>query len=130
MRPLSEISTNLDLGPDGAWTTRAVSPVSYPETGNDFCFAIEDASFWFRHRNQCILRAVRLLPPSGPIFPVRYRRLPGAVERARADREVSSPTANRVLEFPTARERRRLRHRRVSRFGGSCLVVGRKPLQP
>jgi SAM-dependent methyltransferase len=280
MRPLSEISTNLALGPDGVWTTRAVSPVSYPEIGNELCFAIEDSSFWFRHRNQCILQAVRLLPPSGPIFDVgggngfvaralqdagfevvlvepgphgsanalgrgirhvvraafgdagflpgsipaiglfdvlehiadpqaflaslarclppggriyvtvpasqwlwsrededaghfrRYsladlsrafeesgfaveyathffgfvplptllRRVlpyrlglaakPGAVERARADHEVSSPIANRALEFLTARELRRLRLRRVSRFGGSCLAVGRKALNP
>jgi SAM-dependent methyltransferase len=70
MRPLSEISTNLDLSPDGVWTARTVSPVSYPESGNDIYFAIEDSSFWFRHRNAFILEAARLFPPPGTIFDI------------------------------------------------------------
>jgi SAM-dependent methyltransferase len=279
MQSLSEISTSLDLGPDGVWTTRSVSPVSYPEAGNDLYFAIEDSSFWFGHRNHCILEAARLLPPPGPIFDVgggngfvaralqdagwdvvlvepgprgaanavrrgvrhvvraafgdagflpgsipaiglfdvlehtadqhaflsslarclipggriyitvpasrwlwshededagHFRRYsladlsralektgfaveyathffgfvpllalpwrvlpyrlgfagkPGAPERVRAEHEVANPFARRVLEFLTAREVRRLRRRRASRFGGSCLVVAQIPIR-
>src|ERR1035438_2021864 len=70
MRSLTEISANLELGPDGVWTTRSVSPVSYPESGNDLCFAVEDTSFWFRHRNACIVEAARLLPPPGTLFDI------------------------------------------------------------
>jgi len=70
MRPLSEIATNLERSPEGLWTARSISPVSYPETGNDFYFSLEAQSFWFRHRNHCILQAMRKLPPSGAIFDV------------------------------------------------------------
>jgi SAM-dependent methyltransferase len=70
MRPLSEISTDLELSAAGLWTARSVSVVSYPESGNDLYFAIEDSSFWFRHRNACILEAVRLFPPPGAVFDV------------------------------------------------------------
>lgn len=41
--------------------------LSYPSTGYDVCFSREDTSFWFRHRNNCILEAVRRFPPEGEI---------------------------------------------------------------
>jgi SAM-dependent methyltransferase len=44
--------------------------VSYPAGGNDACFAIEDRSFWFQHRNAAILETVRLFPPRLPFFDV------------------------------------------------------------
>lgn len=44
--------------------------LSYPSTGNDVCFSLEDTSFWFRHRNNCILEAVRRLPPQGEILDI------------------------------------------------------------
>ena len=44
--------------------------LSYPSTGNDVCFSLEDTSFWFRHRNNCILEAVRRYPPKGEILDI------------------------------------------------------------
>ena len=44
--------------------------VSYPEDGNSLCYAIEDESFWFLHRNDCILEAVQRSPPCGTIFDI------------------------------------------------------------
>jgi SAM-dependent methyltransferase len=46
--------------------------ISYPEEGNEACFAVEDRSFWFQHRNACIVEMVRNFPPEGkgPIFDV------------------------------------------------------------
>lgn len=40
-------------------------PVSYPDGYHDFHFGVEDASFWFRHRNRVIVEAVRGFPPVG-----------------------------------------------------------------
>ena len=37
--------------------------ISYPEEGHDTCYGVEDASFWFRHRNDCIAALVRRYPP-------------------------------------------------------------------
>lgn len=44
--------------------------MSYPEEGNALCFLVEDSSFWFQHRNRCILEALRLFPPPGAFFDV------------------------------------------------------------
>jgi SAM-dependent methyltransferase len=54
----------------GIWRARQSSPVSYPNDGNASCFRVEDGSFWFRHRNQCIATAVRRWTPSGFILDV------------------------------------------------------------
>jgi SAM-dependent methyltransferase len=67
---LREIAPNIDFGQDGWWCSRQLSDVSYPEEGSDLCLSVEDSSFWFRHRNRCILQAIKLFPPSGAFFDV------------------------------------------------------------
>jgi SAM-dependent methyltransferase len=54
----------------GIWSCRKTASVSYPEEGNLQCFKLEDNSFWFRHRNDCILAAIKRFPPTGPILDV------------------------------------------------------------
>lgn len=70
MVDLSAIASNLEPGPDGLWHPRSRSRFDYPDEGNAFCFQVEDHSFWFRHRNACILEAVRRFPPPGPVFDI------------------------------------------------------------
>jgi SAM-dependent methyltransferase len=67
---IAEIAPNLHRGADGLWVAGTRSPVSYPLEGNRRYLEIEDDSFWFRHRNACILAATRALPPGGMIFDV------------------------------------------------------------
>lgn len=67
---LRDIAPNLELLPEGWWSSRTVSDVSYPEEGNALCFAVEDSSFWFGHRNRCILEVMKLFPPAGAVFDV------------------------------------------------------------
>ena len=55
---------------DGIWQPRAISAVSYPEGGNDVCFQVEDLSYWFSHRNACILSVLQLHPPDGMIYDI------------------------------------------------------------
>ena len=45
----------------------ASAAIDYPDEANAFCFAVEDHSFWFAHRNRIIVEAVRRFPPTGPI---------------------------------------------------------------
>jgi SAM-dependent methyltransferase len=52
---------------DGIWRAAARTAIDYPDEANAFCFAVEDASFWFNHRNRVIVDTVRRLPPAGPI---------------------------------------------------------------
>lgn len=56
-------SSDLRQADDGIWYGVAEQPTSYPSDGNSDCFAIEDHSYWFRHRNACIVAAVNSFPP-------------------------------------------------------------------
>ena len=53
---------------EGIWRCEGTPlPVSYPDDAADLCFGVEDQSFWFEHRNQCIVHTVRRYCPSGPV---------------------------------------------------------------
>jgi len=67
---LREIAPNLERSQEGWWSSRHLSGVSYPDDGNALCFLVEESSFWFEHRNRCILEALRLFPPSGTFFDI------------------------------------------------------------
>lgn len=64
MADIHAISNGLRLGEDGIWYSADTRDVSYPSDGNDACFAVEDRSFWFKHRNDCIVAAVKSYPPA------------------------------------------------------------------
>ncbi|MFZ0865603.1 MAG: class I SAM-dependent methyltransferase [Candidatus Sulfotelmatobacter sp.] len=70
MIDLAAITLNLQQTPEGIWRSKLASQVSYPEWGNETFFELEDDSFWFRHRNACILAAMKRYPPSGPVFDI------------------------------------------------------------
>lgn len=67
---LALFANGLQRQPDGVWRGRGTEPVSYPGGGNVDCFAIEDRSFWFAHRNACILALLRRFPTAGPFFDI------------------------------------------------------------
>lgn len=72
MIDLAAIAHGLRRDSDGIWYAGESSSVSYPADGNDVCFAVEEGSFWFGHRNRCITSLVTAFPPpaSGTIFDV------------------------------------------------------------
>ncbi|HYG51095.1 MAG TPA: methyltransferase domain-containing protein [Flavobacteriales bacterium] len=55
---------------DGIYFSHHSSPVSYPQSGNEACFQIENNSFWFKHRNNCIVEAVKKYAPNSLFFDV------------------------------------------------------------
>lgn len=61
-------SSSLTAGDDGIFRSGRKTIVSYAEDGHDLCFGVEDGSFWFRHRNECIAALVGNFPPPGPIL--------------------------------------------------------------
>lgn len=65
-------SSALERDPSGIWRARAAgaSAVSFPETGHAACLEIEDASFWFSHRNACIGAALARAGARGPFLDV------------------------------------------------------------
>ncbi len=42
----------------GIYFSNKESKISYPDTGNEHCFHMEENSFWFSHRNNCIISTV------------------------------------------------------------------------
>ena len=68
MLDIQEITTGLKLNEDGIWYSKEIDDISYPKDGNESCFAIEDLSFWFKHRKNCITSVVKEFPP----FNLRY----------------------------------------------------------
>jgi 2-polyprenyl-3-methyl-5-hydroxy-6-metoxy-1,4-benzoquinol methylase len=69
---IQAISNGLKLGSDGIWYSEDQQSVSYPSDGNEICQFVEDESFWFKHRNECIATVVKSYPPgkSEPIFDI------------------------------------------------------------
>lgn len=64
-----EITQNLDFR-DDIYFARDNPVISYPREANDAYFSIEDRSFWFAHRAQCITEAAKNFPPSGEIYDI------------------------------------------------------------
>ena len=62
---LATASPGLQLGEDGIFYAAGSEAISYPEEGNEACFQIEEQSFWFRHRNDCLRELARNFPPRG-----------------------------------------------------------------
>ena len=67
---LDDYAFGLSLGDDGIWHGPSSQKVSYPHEDSDLFFSIEDRSFWFQHRNDCIRAAVSAHPPPGVLFDI------------------------------------------------------------
>jgi SAM-dependent methyltransferase len=65
MQDVSAVAAGLTRDSDGVWRARTASAIDYPDEANAFCFAVEDGSFWFQHRNAVIVDTVRRFPPPG-----------------------------------------------------------------
>ncbi len=62
---IQAISEGLTRDETGVWRTSDEGIVSYPVGGHNVFRSIEDVSFWFRHRNRCIVSAVDRFTPHG-----------------------------------------------------------------
>jgi len=67
---LTRFANGLRQDPDGIWRGRGMEAVSYPAAGNNDCFALEDSSFWFAHRNACLLALLQRFPTPVPFFDI------------------------------------------------------------
>lgn len=55
---IEDLSETLRHTDEGIYVSGQRRAVSYSENGHDSCLAVEDGSFWFRHRNDCIAAMV------------------------------------------------------------------------
>jgi SAM-dependent methyltransferase len=67
---ISDFAIGLREGEEGIWFSESAASCSYPEEGHAFCYALEEDSFWFRHRNDAIISLVQAFPPNGFILDV------------------------------------------------------------
>jgi len=65
MTLVSNVFQNVARNDDGIWYGDQAGEVSYPADGHSHCFAVEESSFWFAHRNACIRAMVDRYPPLG-----------------------------------------------------------------
>lgn len=67
-----KLGIHLTQGDDEIWYAGQAADVSYPKEGHNSHLAVEDHSFWFLHRNACIVELVRRHPPQegAPIFDI------------------------------------------------------------
>ena len=55
---------------DGIFFSKNKGKISYPEDGNDACFDIEDKSYWFKHRNNCIIQLAKKYVKDNLLFEI------------------------------------------------------------
>jgi 2-polyprenyl-3-methyl-5-hydroxy-6-metoxy-1,4-benzoquinol methylase len=70
MMDLRELAEGLTERAPGLWASSRTADVFYPGLFNEWCALLEENSFWFKHRNRCIVEIVKHFPPPGPIFDV------------------------------------------------------------
>ncbi|MDD1792371.1 class I SAM-dependent methyltransferase [Enterovibrio sp. ZSDZ42] len=72
MIDINEISRDIELGAEGIYFSQETEKVSFPDDGHHSYAKIEETSFWFKHRNECIVSAIQKYPPNhqGTIFDV------------------------------------------------------------
>jgi hypothetical protein len=55
---------------NGIWYSANYSWLSYPEESYSSCFELEESSFWFRHRNNCLLSVIEYFSEKECFFDV------------------------------------------------------------
>src|SRR5690606_15746473 len=67
---IEDFTQQLIRNDEGVYVGPGSSPVSYAAEGHAGCFQVEDASFWFRHRNNCIANMVANQPFRGAMLDI------------------------------------------------------------
>ena len=67
---LELFAEKLEKGENNIYFSKSTSEISYPEKGNQNCLHIEQNSFWFEHRNNIIVAAVKKFSPKGSFFDI------------------------------------------------------------
>jgi len=67
---IAPLIKSLKKNEEGIWTSILKDTINYPENGNAFCFGLEEKSYWFRHRNDCIITMLQMFSPSGTILDI------------------------------------------------------------
>lgn len=67
---IPQLSSALARGDDGIWYADRQAEISHPEVCQDWYREVEDRSYWFKHRANCLVDLLRRFPPQGAIFDI------------------------------------------------------------
>jgi hypothetical protein len=67
---IAKACEGLAMDNSGIWRLPHTASVAYPEDAHDICFRLEDASFWFRHRNNLIASVMKQFSPPGTLLDI------------------------------------------------------------
>ena len=70
MLEIADVTTSLECCDEGIWVAPTQSEVSHPEQCQDWYRSVEDDSYWYRHRAECIVESLRQYPPGGPVLDI------------------------------------------------------------
>lgn len=93
---------------DGLFFSKHDSIISYPETGNNSAFEIEQHSFWFKHRNNCIAEGVLRYAPDQLFFDIGGGN--GFVSKGLEERGVSTVLVEPGIQGCLNAKKRNLTH--------------------
>jgi SAM-dependent methyltransferase len=97
-----------------------MASVEYPETGHDWCAAVEDDSWWFAHRNRFLREVMRRFPPDTPLYDVGGGN--GVVAAALRDNGIRT-----IVVEPGAAGARRARERGLESINATLEGAGLSP---
>lgn len=124
---ISDLADNLYLQ-DGIWFSKNNSEISYPKEGNMACYEIEKDSFWFKHRNNCIIEAVKTYSLQETFIDIGGGN--GYVAKGLEEQNIKSILLEPGLEGALNAKKRGLRHIICSTLEdagikkNSCMAVG------
>lgn len=64
---ITRLATQVSHQDDGVWMLEQAGAMSFPRDGNQRNADFEEDSFWFNHRQRCLIAAMRAFDP-GPVF--------------------------------------------------------------
>lgn len=121
---LQEYATGL-IEKNGIFYSKEQGKVSYPESGNESCFQIEENSFWFRHRNNCIVESVMKYCANSTFFDVGGGN--GFVAKGLEDKGISTVLIEPGIQGCVNAKKRGLQNVICSTFENASLVKGGIP---
>lgn len=113
---IKDIATNV-YQRDNLWFSANNKDISYPETGNQNCFQIEDNSFWFIHRNNCLAEVIRSFSPEDIFFDIGGGN--GFVSKRLEDEGIETILVEPGIAGALNAQKRGLKHIICSTFEGA-----------
>jgi SAM-dependent methyltransferase len=124
---ITSFFSNLHLK-DGIWFSNNRREISYPSEGNKNCYEIEKDSFWFKHRNNCILEVVKIFSQKEIFFDIGGGN--GYVAKALEENGIETILIEPGIEGALNAKQRGLKHIVCSTFeeagiqANSCPSIG------